>query len=202
MKLIKLAILAALMAFGAVQADETEKRVELKVMVTGDGEHDGTEVHWISDDLDLNDLAVGEARTVTGESGREVTVTRSEDGMEFNIEGKIVTVPDMGTHGTQLAFVGEDGGHHDVDVDVKVMKMDGFHEDIDVQMAGDGVHMMQAHHPEGVTIISGKPLDESTKDSIRSVLISAGNGEEVTFIDGSSKGRQVKVIKKRVEVIQ
>ena len=109
-------------------------------------------------------------------------------------------VPDMGTHGTHMAFVDAEGGHGDVDV--RVMKMSGMHEDIDIEVMGDGAHMMQAHHPDGVTIISGTPLDDSVKESIRSVLISAGNNEEVTFVDGSAEGRQIRVIKKHVEVTQ
>ena len=60
------------------------------------------------------------------------------------------------------------------------------------------VHVMTAHHPEGVTIVSGQPLDQSVKDSIRSVLISAGNNEAVTFIDGSEDGRRVMV--KKIEI--
>ena len=99
---------------------------------------------------------------------------------------------------THMAFVSADGDPGDIDV--RVMKMDGDHEDIDIEVMGDGMHMMQAHHPDGVTIISGTPLDDSVKDSIRSVLISAGNNEEVTFIDGSGDGKQVRVIKKHIEI--
>ena len=91
-------------------------------------------------------------------------------------------MPDMGAHGTHMAFIG--GG--------------GLHEAIDIDVTSD-VHIMQAHHPEGVTIISGEPLDESVKDSIRSVLISAGNNEEVVFIDGSEGGKRVMV--KKIEII-
>ncbi len=40
------------------------------------------------------------------------------------------------------------------------------------------------------------------KESIKSVLISAGHDEEVRFIDGSDDGNHFRVIKKRVEVQQ
>ena len=113
-------------------------------------------------------------------------------------EGDTVVVPDMGAHGTHMAFVNADGDPGDIDV--RVMKMDGVHENIDIEVMGDGAHMMQAHHPDGVTIISATPLDDSVKESIRSVLISAGNNEEVTFIDGSGDGKQVHVIKKHIEI--
>jgi hypothetical protein len=200
MKLIKLTALAVLMAFGVVMAQEVEKKIELKIMVDGDGTDGPHEMHWVSDDLDLEDLAVGESKTITGESGREVTVTRTVEGMQFDIEGETIVVPDMGAHGTHMAFVDADGAHGDVDV--RVMKMDGNHEDIDIEVIGGGAHMMQAHHPDGVTIISGTPLDDSVRDSIRSVLISAGNNEEVTFIDGSGDGKQVKVIKRQIQITE
>jgi len=200
MKLIQLAALAALMAFGVASAQEVEKKMELKVVVAGDGVGNEHAVHWVSDGAGLEDLAVGESKTIAGESGREVVVTKTEDGMQFEIDGETVVMPDMGAHGTHMAFVDAEGGHGDIDV--RVMKMDGMHEDIDIEMMGDGAHMMQAHHPDGVTIISGTPLDDSVRDSIRSVLISAGNNEEVTFVDSSVESRQIKIIRKHVETTQ
>lgn len=184
MNTLKLAALALLLTFGAVHAQDVEKKMEIKVVVAGDGD-ETSEMHWVSDDMDfdLQDLAVGESRTIESESGKNVTITRADEGFSFDIDGKTVMMPDMGAHGTHMAFMG-DGGEH---------------EEIDVQVMGDA-HVMRAHHPEGVTIVSGKPLDDSVKDSIRSVLISAGNNEEVTFIDGSDGGKRVMV--KKIEIIQ
>ena len=180
MKLLILAALAALMTFGTASAQDVEKKMEIKVVVSGDGSDEASEMHWVSEDMDfdVDDLAVGESRTIENESGKTVTITRADGGLSFDVDGKTVMVPDMGEHGTHMAFA-DDGA---------------MQEDIDVQVIGDA-HVMQAHHPEGVTIISGTPLDESVRESIRSVLISAGNDEEVTFIDGSEDGRHV-VVKK------
>ncbi len=182
MNTLKLATLAVLLVFGGAAAQEVEKKMQLKVMVTGD---DASEINWSSDDVDfdMQDLAVGEIRTIESDSGKTVTITRAEEGFSFDIDGKTVMMPDMGEHGTHMAFVDADGLHEAIDIDV----------DID-----NDVHIMRAHHPDGVTIVSGKPLDESVKDSIRSVLISAGNNEEVTFIDGSEEGKRVMV--KKIEI--
>lgn len=195
MKLMKLAALAVIMVFGAALADEVEKKVELKVVVAGDGAEGASDIHWVSSDADLDDLAVGESRTLTGDSGQEVTVTRTEDGMQFEIEGETIVMPEAGAHGKRMAFIGAGGEHEEIDVEV--IGVDG--EEVDVRVIGDGAHMMRAHHPDGVTIISGEPLDDSVKESIRSVLISAGHEDEVVFIDGSESGRHVKIIKKRIE---
>lgn len=186
MNTLKLAALAVLITFGAVSAQEVEKKMAIKVVVAGDEAGDATEIDWVSNDMDfdLQDLAVGETRTIDSESGQSVTVTRVDDGFSFDVDGETVVLPDMGGHGAHMAFIGEPGAPLEpMEVDVEVMS---------------GGHVMQAHHPEGVTIVSGKPLDDSVKESIRSVLISAGNNEEVTFIDGSGTGKHVMVKKIKI----
>jgi len=185
MNILKLAALAILMTFGAAVGQEVEKKMEIKIMVDDDASDAATKVHWASNvmDFDLQDLAVGESRTVDDESGQTVIITREEEGFSFNVDGKTVMMPDMGAHGAHMAIMGDGAMHESIDVDVDVTS---------------DVHVMRAHHPDGVTIVSGKPLDDSVKDSIRSVLISAGNNEEVTFIDGSEGGRHVMV--KKIEI--
>jgi hypothetical protein len=180
MNKLKLAALAALLVFGAATAQEVEEKMQLKVVVGGD---EATEVNWTSSemDFDMQDLAIGESRTFENDSGNPVTITRAEEGFSFDIDGKTVMMPDLGAHGTHMAFADASGIHGAVDIDMD-----------------SDVHVMTAHHPEGVTIVSGQPLDQSVKDSIRSVLISAGNNEEVTFIDGSEDGRRVMVRKIKI----
>jgi hypothetical protein len=186
MNILKLAILAVLMAVGAAMADdvEIERKMEIKVMVSDDDTGDASGMHWVSNNMnfDLDDLAVGESRTIESESGKTVMVTRAEEGFSFDVDGKTVMMPDMGAHGAHMALVG-----------------DSAMQDFDVDVTSDG-HVVRAHHPEGVTIISGKPLGDSVKESIRSVLISAGNDEDVTFIDGSGDGKHVMM--KKIEIIQ
>lgn len=186
MNSVKLATLAILTAFGvAVADDEVERRVEVKVVVEGDVSADGSAIHWSSAamDFDLQDLAVGETRSIDSESGQPVTVTRGEDGYTFDIDGQSVTMPDLGEHPAHMAF----------------LETDGMDRDIDVEVIGDA---MGPHRADGVTIISSKPLDASVRESIKSVLMSAGNGDEVTFVDGSDDDRRIMVMKKKVEVIQ
>lgn len=197
MKLLNLAAIAVLMAFGTAVAQEVEKKMELKIVVDGDDSGQPGVFSWSGDGEDLENLAVGESRTLNSESGNEVTVTKTESGLEFNVNGETVVMPDMGQHGTTMAFVNADGAHEvHGDIDVEVMAFDGD-ETVDVRVIGG-----DAHAPGGVTIISGSPLDDSVRESIRSVLISAGHDDEVRFIDGSEDGDHVRVIKKRVEIQQ
>lgn len=191
MKHIKGAALAAIMIFGTASAQEVEKTMAVKIAVEGDGK----DIHWVSHDpaFSMEGLEVGETRTMTNESGETITVTRTGEGMQFDVDGEVVMIPDVGMLDESVAFI----GGHDLDVDVVVA--DG--EVADVVVVDGGPHAMGMHHPEGVTIISGEPLDDSVRESIRSVLISAGHDDEVTFIDGSGDGRQLKVVKKRVEIV-
>ena len=198
MKIIsRTAALAVMFTSMLAVAQEAEVRKEIKVVVAGDGEA----FEWVSNDNDLglDSLAVGETRTIENEAGEPMTVTRTEEGLSFDISGEIVTIPDIDADGPHMAFVGHGGGHEDIDV--RVIRMDG--DDADVHVMGHDAATIQAHHPDGVTVISGSPLDDSVKESIRSVLISAGHDDEVTFIDGSDNDqRRVRVIKKKVEITQ
>jgi len=188
----RIAAIAVLLSFGTASAQEADKNVELKIVVAGDG--DGTEINWVGDGTDIEGLSVGESRTLTGESGREITVTRTDEGMQFQVDGETVVVPDIGMSGHHMAFVDTGGGQYDVEV------LGSDSENVDVKVISGGAHAIKAHHPDGVTIISDEPLDESVRESIRSVLISAGKNGNVTFIDGSDHDGAVRVIRKRVEV--
>ena len=74
--------------------------------------------------------------------------------------------------------------------------------DIDIEVIGEH-GMMPVHASHGVTIITGEALDASTQESIKALLQSVGRGDDVTFIDASGRdGRQVRVMKKKVEILQ
>jgi len=187
-----LAALAILAVFGTALADEqVERKMAVKVVVDDDASTDASAVHWSSDamDFDLQDLSVGETRSIESESGQPVTVTRGEDGFTFDIDGQSIVMPDVGEHAAHMAFIDTDGMDHDIDVQIIGQNM------------GDR-HALGPHPVDGVTIISSKPLDASVRESIKSVLMSAGNGDEVTFIDGSDDDQRVMVMKKKIEIIQ
>jgi len=192
MNIRRLAALAVLLVFGAAHAQEEQKQVEMKVIVAGDGGGDAKEFHWVGDPSDLHSLAIGESRTITAEDGSPVVVTHTGDGMQFDFGGETVVLPEpppppMGVHGGH--------GMHAIAV------TDVNNEDVDVTVMGGGPHMIRARHPDGVTIISAGALDDSVRESIRSVLISAGVDDEVTFIDASEEP-PMHVISKRIEISQ
>ncbi len=83
---------------------------------------------------------------------------------------------------------------HAVDVDTDVM-IEGARQ-IRIVKTGDA---------DNVTIISGGAIDEATRQRIREALTSAGEGNEVEFIDSTEFNtngahKEVHIIRKEVDV--
>lgn len=201
MKSLQLVALAASLVYASAWADDTDQAVEhevkIKVVVAGDGTDSPTEVNWTNHDpnIDLDNMQVGESQSIVDDDGRSILVTRQEDGLRFDVDGKSVVVPDFadvrgGPHGTSMAFVSADG-------------ITEFDHDVDVTIVGGGEgHAMASPVAGGTMIVTKEPLDQATQDGIRSLLQSSGNTEEVTFIDrnGSSNGYRHRIVRKTIEV--
>ncbi|MBT8078560.1 MAG: hypothetical protein KJO31_08270 [Gammaproteobacteria bacterium] len=175
------AALAALTTLAGAAIAEPGKRMEIRVLHDGEGPHEPIELRLDSSTMDFNldELQIGETRSVVDEAGRTILITRQEDGYEFDVAGRKINLPE--SHGSYAHWSGN--------------------ETTEIEIMGDGTHdMFTADAADGIFIVSGETLDQSTKDSIRAVLQSAGHDAEVKFFDGGGHGgtRQVKVIKKRV----
>jgi ribosome-interacting GTPase 1 len=85
----------------------------------------------------------------------------------------------------------------------------GEHESEDVTIEKHKrVKIIKSHDSDGVTIISSDEIDEETRARLEEVLKDAGTDGTVMFIDGSElsgdeqaqRKREVRVIKKEVDV--
>ena len=168
-----------LIAAAAVAGEE--RRTEIKIAVEGDdAAHRVFRFDSQDSDVDLDDLAVGDSKLITDSDGNDVTILRTENGFEFDIEGEKIEIGDM--HGS-----------HEMD-DVVVEK----HKE---------VRMVRTHDEHGVTIISGDEIDDATRAALEKVLQDAGKDGEVLFIDGSElhgdeqahEVREVRIIKKEID---
>jgi hypothetical protein len=194
-KAIVVSLFAAVLGAAAFAGEEHRMHIELAL----DDDQAGAQVfRFDSHDagLDLHDMQVGESRTITGESGETALVVRTEDGFEFDINGKKIKMGDVGAaHGfaiTQSQHHAETLINVDEDVHVahaiKVIKVDG------------------AASEDAATIITSGELDETTQQQIRDVLSSSGHTGEVMFIDTNSAHgdhagmERVHVIKQEVDV--
>lgn len=187
-----------LIASAAVAGEKRETHVKI---LTDDA--DGA-FEWHSSDpnADFSDLEVGESKTITGDDGKEVTVTRTESGLEFDVDGKKIQL---------MEFI-DDG---DVAVDIDVLH-EGGDEHVVRKIGKDGeviveksqrIKIIKADDAADVTIISSDEIDEETRARIKAALQDAGKDGEVLFIDGSELGgdaqahgeHDVRIIKKIVE---
>ena len=200
MNLLKLAALAVTMFFATAALAQVEEQREMKIVIAGAALNESAAIHWIGSGdagFDMQGMQIGESQSIIDESGRAVLITREAEGFRFDVDGETFVVPDMGVHGEYLTLT--DGSDVTAAFDVEILG-----DTVGTNRAMPAFHAMPAFGNNGVTIISGGPLDPTTRESIKAVLISAGHDVDVTFIDRSdgSDGRQIQMIRKRVEVTQ
>ena len=166
MNLSTIVIASLLISAAALAGEEHRMKIEIAV---DDGGGTPTVIRLDGDDMgfELDDLQEGESRSVVDNSGKMVLVTRTADGFVFDVDGRKIEIPGMHEdHALRMT----DDVEEERNIDVRVVKQ--------INIKGDA-------NRDDVTIISGKVLDDSTKEAIRSVLISAGHAGEVKFLDGS-----------------
>lgn len=172
------------LAGSALAGDET-KRV-MAIEVVGDDSTNASSFFFNSEDLgfDLDEMQVGETRSVIDESGKSVLITRKEDGFSFNVDGKEIDLPDFadGEH-EGMHWVSADG---DDDINVHVMR---------------NVETTSMRSMEGTVILSSDPIDDATQQAIKSLLESAGYDSEVQFIDHHGEHERKVMIKKVEKVV-
>ena len=184
-----LLVWVCLIATAAVAGEE--RRTEIKIAVDGDaGEHKVLRFDSADSDLDIDSMSVGESQVITDSDGNEVTVLRTEDGLEIDVEGEKIEI----------------GGLHD---DHEFAMLHGTHDVDDIVVEKHKqVRVIKSHDTNGVTIITGDEIDADTRAALEKVLRDAGKDGEIVFIDGSELGggeqvhgkREVRVIRKEIDV--
>lgn len=186
LRTLTLFLWVCLIATAAVAGEE--QRTHIKIAVAGDGkDHQVIEFNSQDSDIDLENLAIGESKSLTDTAGQEVTVTRTENGLEFDVEGMKIEFDHLpgGLH-----------GEHDIDVE------------IDGREIHKEVRVIRTDSSDGVTIISGNEIDAEARAKIEEILKNAGENGDVMIIDGSElhddmqahENREVRIIKKEINV--
>lgn len=155
------------------------------------GEHSKMEIKVMSDDgsgnvqissdeldFDLLGMQVGENRSIVDKNGKNVLITRTEDGFDINVDGETIKIPDPG----KLHAIKDHVSDIDVDVDV-------IHKKFHIADADES----------GAIIVTQEEIDAETQKQIRSLLESAGVEGDVRFVEGVGHGphiiKDVRVIK-------
>ena len=173
------------LAGSAMAGDEAKMNMAIDML--GENGVNGKHFKFNSDDLgfDLDEMQVGESRSIVDESGQSILVTRGEEGFSLNIDGETIELPHLRG--------GDHGGMHwipngeDSDINVHVMR------DIDVT---------RTSAMSGTMILSPKPIDGATQQAIKSLLESAGYGSEVNFVDHEGAENRNVMIKKVKRVVE
>ncbi len=197
-------MLLACFGLATIAYAEEEANTRMTISIADDS-GDG-DVHFELDSdvqgFNLHDMQEGENRSIIDKSGRAILVTREADGYRFDIDGKSVNMPLIPGGPDGPAWVGD---HGDKDIRVHVMHAAGeagSHEAVSMSMPAM-ISMSEMPNMEGVMIISDKSIDDATQQAIRTLLESAGHGNEVRFI-GADQGHGmvhgVKVIEQIVNV--
>jgi len=182
-----------LIATAAVAGEE--QRTHIKIAVAGDGkDHQVIEFNSQDSDIDLENLAVGESKSLTDTAGKEVTVTRTENGLEFDVDGKKIEIDHLpgGMH-----------GEHDIDIEI-----DGHDMDNIIIEKHKNVRVIKSDSTDGVTIISSNEIAAEARAKIEEILKNVGENGDVMFIDGSElhddmqahENREIHIIKKEINV--
>jgi hypothetical protein len=145
----------------------------IKILVSPDGE-DSDAIH-----LDASDLEVGETRYLTSESGREVAITREENGFRIDIDGEetFVMTPGEGMHKRVMVH---SAGTGVATANAFVMAGEGEgHEMLWVTDEGESI---QFGGLEDMVFITGLgELDEYERNQVIDALRSAGIEKEIRF---------------------
>ena len=130
-----ISLVAATVLASAAFAGE-EVHTKMKMVVVDASDDDATRIELDSDELgfDLHDMQVGENQAIVDSAGRNILVTREEDGFSIDVDGKTIKLPAL------------DGSHDRV----WVQKL-GNDEDIDVHVIHD-----EEHDGENIKIIKKK----------------------------------------------
>lgn len=176
MRIKHIVLLMAIAGFAGGVIAEEQKHMKMAISVVDSENADEMSFKIDSHALgfDLDDMQQGESRSIVDEAGRPILVTRTEDGFNFDVDGKSIDVPDFTNagHGRAVWISGDADGSHAI----------SKHE-VHVVHQSD---MTTLHDMRGTMIISPKPIDATTQQAIKSLLESAGYGDKVDFVDSNA----------------
>ncbi|MCH7823108.1 MAG: hypothetical protein IIA07_13940 [Proteobacteria bacterium] len=176
-----------------------EMRTKLSIAVVGDDGDDGIHIEFDDLGLDFHQMQVGENRSIIDKSGRSILVTREEDGIRFDIDGRTITMPILHQDSHSFMWIDGDGAEN---VDIDVMHHRKFLMNHDNFVMDHGT-FGSLHSMDGTMIISDEPIDAATRQAIKSLLESAGHGSEVRFIGGErleGGPHKVRMMKRVIEI--
>ncbi len=178
MNILKVTFAVAALMLASSAMAEKDMQMHIKIAIDDGSGGEGIFLNLDSETMGfaLHDMQVGEIQSVVDESGRSILITREENGIKFEVDGKTINMPLF------------DAGHDAIWID------DGSDKDIDVRIHRVG-RFIGGDDSAGIMIISGKTIDDATQESIKKLLLSSGYDDGVDFMSGGeTDGRMHKTI--------
>ena len=174
MNVLKVTFAVASLMLASTAMAEKDMQMEIKIAIDdgGNGEHVFLNLDSETMGFALHDMQVGEIQSVVDESGRSILITREENGIKFEVDGKTINLP--------LMIEGHDA----------IWIVDGNEDDIYVRVHRMG-RFMGGDDPGSIMIISGETIDDATQESIRTLLLSSGYDGGVDFMGGGEADGQM-----------
>jgi hypothetical protein len=183
------ALIAAALAFATLAHADEDMKFEALIKLVLDDEHADVI------ELDASDMEIGDSRQLYTASGKEVVVTRGENGFEITVDGedldlptvhqekKVVIVKAHGEHDGEHqelheVIIGGEGDHESHSVHKIVIGGEGEHGEHVFHHSGEGSHQMVFISEDG----------EATDVDIDSegFAWAFGDGAKVMRVDGGS----------------
>jgi len=144
-------IFFALMLSAATLASEKQRHIRIHVDAQEGHDTDIQSFRFDSDEtgFDLEELQLGESRAYVDEDGNNLFVVRTEDGFDFDINGRKISLPDF-TRGEMMIMSDGDEMHGEKHVmrKVKIIKMDSgdgnneYSDDMEIHEAHE-IHIVR-----------------------------------------------------------
>ena len=138
-------IFFALMLSAATLASEKQRHVQIHVDAHEGHDSDIQSFRFDSDEagFDLEELQLGESRAYVDEDGNNLYVVRTEDGFDFDLNGRKISLPDF-TSGDML-FIGDGDEAHGEQHVIRKVKIMGMISDDGSNEYSDDMEIHEVH---------------------------------------------------------
>ena len=138
-------IFFALMLSAATLASEKQRHIQMHVDAQEGHDSDIQSFRFDSDEagFDLEELQLGESRAYVDEDGNNLYVVRTEDGFDFDLNGRKISLPDF-TSGDMM-FIGDGDEAHGEQHVIRKVKIMGMISDDGSNEYSDDMEIHEVH---------------------------------------------------------
>ena len=140
-------IFFALMLSAATLASEKQRRIQLRVDAQEGHHSDIQSFRFDSDEagFDLEELQLGESRAYVDENGNNLFVVRTEDGFDFDLNGRKISLPDFTSGDVDMMFISDGDEAHGEKHVIRKVKMFGMISDDGSNEYSDDMEIHEVH---------------------------------------------------------